>query len=83
MSRLDKLLLKLLRGTSDASFAFDDLRYMLLHLGFVERTHGSHRTFRKAGIEDIVTLVYGREAKPYQVRLVRAVILKHNLGGKG
>lgn len=28
MGRFDKLLLKLLRGTSDASFAFDDLRYV-------------------------------------------------------
>lgn len=81
MSRFDKLLMKLLRASSDASFAFDDLRYILLHLDFAERTHGSHHTFRRNGVDDKVTLVYGKEVKPYQVRLVREVILKHNLGG--
>lgn len=34
MSRFDKLVLKLLRGASDAGFAFDDLRYILEKLGF-------------------------------------------------
>jgi predicted RNA binding protein YcfA (HicA-like mRNA interferase family) len=81
MSQFDKLLMKLLRGGSDASFAFSDLRYILVHLGFAERTHGSHHTFRKPGLEDKVTLVYGKEAKPYQVRWVRDLILKHKLGG--
>jgi hypothetical protein len=45
MSRFDKLLLKLLRGASDASFAFDDLRYILERLGFDERIRGSHHMF--------------------------------------
>lgn len=49
MSRFDKLLLKLLRGTSDASFAFEDLRYILLHLGFAERINGSHPVYRLEG----------------------------------
>ena len=38
--------------------------------------------FRKAGVEERVNLQRdGRNAKPYQVRQVRAVILKYNLAG--
>lgn len=82
MSRFDKLLLKLLRGTSDASFAFDDLRYILQHLGFAERINGSHHNYRKDGIEEKLTLQpRGKEAKPYQVKQVRDVLVKYGIGG--
>ncbi len=84
MSRFEKLLFQLLRGTSDANFAFDDLRSILLHLGFEERTRGSHHIFRRAGVEERITLQRdGKDAKPYQVRQVRTVILRHKLGGEG
>jgi predicted RNA binding protein YcfA (HicA-like mRNA interferase family) len=56
MSRFDKLLLKLLRGTSDASFAFDDLRYILARLGFDERVRGSHHMFDRDGIPELVNI---------------------------
>jgi hypothetical protein len=83
MSRLDKLLLKLLRGTSDASFAFDDLRYIVLHLGFTERITGSHHVYRKAGIEEHLTLQpKSKDAKSYQVKQVRDLIVKYGLGGE-
>lgn len=82
MSRYDKLLLKLLRGTSDASFAFDDLRYILLHLGFAERIHGSYHVYRLPGLEERVTLQpQGKDAKPYQVKQVRDLLMKYGLGG--
>jgi predicted RNA binding protein YcfA (HicA-like mRNA interferase family) len=83
MSRLDKLLLKLLRGASDGSFAFDDLRYILLHLGFAERISGSHHIYRLEGLEERVTLQpLGKDAKPYQVKQVRDVVMKYGLGGE-
>lgn len=83
MSRLEKLLLQILRGTSDANIAFKDLRQVLLHLGFEERVKGSHHLFRKSGVEEKLNLQKeGSKAKPYQVRQVRAVILKHKLGGE-
>ena len=83
MGRSEKLMLQLLRGTSDANFAFDDLRMMLLHLGFEERTRGSHHIFRRAGVDELVNLQRdGKDAKPYQVRQVRAVVLRHKLGGE-
>jgi hypothetical protein len=76
-----KTLQRVLSGTSDAAIRFDDLRQLLLNLGFEMRVRGSHHIFRKAGIEEKVNLqCEGCEAKPYQVRQVRYVLLKHHLG---
>ena len=83
MGKYDKLLFKILRGTSDANIAFDDLRQLLLRFGFTERQRGSHHIFRKAGIEEKINLQReGSQAKKYQVRQVRSVIVKYNLGGE-
>lgn len=83
MARYDKLLLRILQGQSDANIAFDDLRQLLLYLGFEERIRGSHHLFRKQGIEEKLNLQRdGNKAKPYQVRQVRNVILKYHLGGE-
>ena len=82
MGKYEKLLLQILRGSSDTNIAFDDLRRLLLNLGFVERTRGSHHIFRKEGIEEKINLQRDKnKAKAYQVRQVRAVMLKHRLGG--
>ena len=82
MSKHDNLLATLLRGASDANIAFADLRQLLIRLGFDERTRGSHHLFRKTGIEEKSNLQReGRNAKPYQVRQVRHVIVKYGLGG--
>ena len=82
MSSHEKVLLQVLRGTSDANLSFDTLRQLLLRLGFEERTRGSHHVFRKAGVEEQINLQRdGSKAKAYQVRQVRGVILKHRLGG--
>jgi virulence-associated protein VapD len=67
---------------SDTNIAFDDLRQLLLRLGFEERKRGSHHIFRKEGIEEKINLQRDdSKAKSYQVRQVRAVILKYKLGG--
>lgn len=82
MGKYEKLLEQILRGTSDANIAFDDLRQLLLRLGFEERTRSSHHMFRKKDIEEKINLQRdGSSAKTYQVRQVRAVILKYKLGG--
>ena len=73
----------ILRGTSDANMAFDDIRGLLLHLGFEERIRGSHHLYRKEGIAEKINLQRsGGKAKPYQVKQVRDVILKHHLADK-
>lgn len=82
MEKFEKLLFQILRGTSDANIAFDDLRQLLLRLGFEERRRGSHHLFRRAGIEEKINLQRDNaKAKAYQVRQVRTVILKYRLGG--
>jgi hypothetical protein len=81
MARHEITLLAILRGGSDANIRFDDLRGLLLHLGFEERSRGSHHIFFKAGIEELINLQRsGSKAKPYQVRQVRGVISRHGLG---
>ena len=81
MGRYEKLLVQILQGTSDANIAFSDLRNLLKHLGFEERIRGSHHLFRKPGVEEKINLQKaGGKAKVYQVRQVRKVILKYNLG---
>jgi hypothetical protein len=83
MATYDRLLRQILRGTSDANISFDELRRLLRHLGFEERIRGSHHIFRKPRIEEKLNLQRDDgEAKVYQVRQVRAVILKYRLGGQ-
>jgi predicted RNA binding protein YcfA (HicA-like mRNA interferase family) len=82
MSQIEKLILNILSGASDANIAFIDLCQLLIHLGFDERIKGSHHIYRKAGVEEKINLQKdGNKAKPYQVKQVRAVILKYKLGG--
>ena len=81
MSKFEKLLFKQLSGNADNNFSFDDLKNILLHFDFIERTTGgSHRIFYKEGIEDIINIQpKGSKAKPYQVKQVRLIVLKYKL----
>ncbi len=82
MSKHSKLLEKILHGTSDANIPFDGLCALLRHLGFAERIRGSHHIFSRDGVADIINLQpRGNDAKPYQVKQVRNVILGYKLGG--
>ena len=82
MNRHERLLRTILRGRSDANIRFDGLRALMQYLGFEERTRGSHRVYRKAGVAEKVNLQRDDgHAKPYQVRQVRRLILKYKLGG--
>ena len=81
MAKRDKLLDRILRGTSDANIPFDQLCQLLRRLGFDERIRGSHHIFTKTGVEEILNLQpKGTNAKPYQVKQVRNVILRYKLG---
>ena len=80
MSKHDKLLDKLLRGTSDANIPFEGLCHLLRRLGFAVRVRGSHHIFSRDGVEEILNLQpRGANAKPYQAKQVRDVILKYKL----
>jgi len=81
MSKWNKLLDRVLRGTSDASISFDDLCGLLERLGFEWRTRGSHNVFRRPGVMEKPNLQRaGSKAKVYQVRQVRDIILRYRLG---
>lgn len=83
MSQRDKLLVKILSGTSDANIPFEPLCQLLCSLGFGERIRGSHHIFSKEGIEEILNLQPKQgKAKVYQVKQVRDVIVKYQLGGQ-
>ncbi len=82
MTQKDKLLTKLLSGTSDANTQFDGLCHLLRELGFEERIKGSHHIFTKEGVEEILNLQpRGPQAKQYQVKQVRYVIPEYKLTG--
>jgi hypothetical protein len=82
MVKRDKFFDKLLRGTSDANIAFDDLCGLLKRLGFVERVRGDHHIFTRDAVEEILNLQPKQaKAKPYQVKQVRAVIHRYRLAG--
>lgn len=75
------MLQRLMSGTSDAAIRFDELCNLLEVLGFEMRVRGSHHLFRKPGVEERLNLQRdGSHAKPYQVRQVRAVVLRYRLG---
>ena len=86
MAKADKLLARLLRGTSDANFTFADLRRVLLRLGFEERLPGggsSHHTFAHPAVPSILTVPKHKPLKPVYVRKARALITEYGLADDG
>ena len=81
MSQSDKLLSRILHGQSDASIRFAALCRLLRNLGFTERIRGDHHIFTKRDVEEILNLQpKGPQAKPYQVKQVRNVFVKYQIG---
>ena len=56
MGKHEKILIQILRGTSDANISFEGLCGLLKYLGFEERIRSSHHIFTKDGIEEILNL---------------------------
>lgn len=78
------VLARVLRGSSDASIRFDDLRALLRRLGFAERIKGSHHIFTREGVDEILNLQpKGSMAKPYQVKQVRRALVQYRLAEEG
>lgn len=83
MGKLEKILAQILRGGSDQNIAFDDLIYLLESLGFEKRIKGSHHVFSKEGVVEIINAqATSGKAKPYQVKQIRALIVKYKLAGE-
>ena len=81
MGKYDKLLHKVLSGGSDSNIQFSELCQLLYRLDFKERIRGDHHILSKQGISEIINIQPKEgKAKPYQVRQIRNLILKYQLG---
>lgn len=80
VSKWKKTLDRILRGTSDANIGFNDLCDLLRRMRFAERVRGDHHIFTREGVVEILNLQpKGDQAKAYQVRQVRNVIVDYGL----
>ena len=80
MSKIKKIIEKILRGTADKNISFNDLCQILHHSGFEERIKGNHHIFFKEGIDEILNLQPKEsKVKLYQAKQVRNVIIKYGL----
>jgi HicA-like toxin of HicAB toxin-antitoxin system len=76
----EKFLDRLLRGEADRNTDFEDLCRLMTALGFEMRIKGSHHIFTRAGVAEILNFQpLGQNAKAYQVRQARQVIVRYNL----
>lgn len=78
MTRITNFYEQLLSGRP---ISFAELERLLHAFGFtLDRTNGSHRIFRRAGIDPRVNIQpKGKHAKPYQVRQFLDIIEKYGL----
>ena len=81
MTQRDKLIARILSGTSDKNIDFIDLTRLLESFAFSSRVKGSHHIYYKGGVEEIINIqpLSSSKAKPYQVKQIRLLILKYKL----
>jgi predicted RNA binding protein YcfA (HicA-like mRNA interferase family) len=80
MGKYEKIFAGILSGKSDQSIRFTELVHLLLAMGFNERVKGSHHIYYRQDVEEILNLQpKGSQAKAYQVRQVRNIILKYRM----
>jgi predicted RNA binding protein YcfA (HicA-like mRNA interferase family) len=81
MSKFEKIISKILSGASDKNIKFQELLTILRNFRFEERIKGSHHIFYRKDIEEIINIQAdkNRNAKAYQVKQVREIILKYRL----
>jgi hypothetical protein len=81
MPRRNRTLTRVLSGTADVNIRFDELRNLLIAIGFQERIRGSHHIFTRDSVAEILNLQprEGGKAKPYQVRQVREIVVRYQL----
>jgi predicted RNA binding protein YcfA (HicA-like mRNA interferase family) len=83
MGSHSKILQKIIFGRSDSNIDFSELCNLLNFLGFNERVKGSHHIFTKSGIPEILNIQpKGSKGKSYQVKQIRNLIIKYQLGSE-
>lgn len=82
LSQYEKILQAIMSGTRDKNIPFADLQTVLDRLGFQCRIRGDHFIYTMDGVEEIINIQpKGNQAKPYQVKQIRGIILQYQLGG--
>jgi predicted RNA binding protein YcfA (HicA-like mRNA interferase family) len=80
VGKYEKIFAIILFGRNDRSIRFAELVKLLLAMGFNERIKGSHHIYYRHDIDEILNLQpKGAQAKAYQVKQVRNIILKYRL----
>ena len=80
MGKYNKLCEKILSGKQDTSIRFSEITNLLLALGFSGRINGSHHIFYRLDIAEILNIQpNGSQAKPYQIRQIRDIMVKYKL----
>jgi len=79
MSQRQKFLASLLDPRATRNVDFAALCQLLIALEFTQRIRGSHHLFSRQDIPEILNLQPGSggQAKPYQVRQVRELLIKY------
>ena len=81
MGKYEKLLQKIMTGTSDNNINFSELPQLLKRLEFAERVKGDHYIFTRDNVEEIINIQpKSGKAKSYQVKQIRNLIVKYRLG---
>jgi hypothetical protein len=81
MGRYSKIRDNILTGGSDGNIRFTEVCQLLVRLGFDERIKGDHHIFTRRDIAEIINLQpKGSEAKAYQVKQIRSIMIKYKLG---
>jgi len=82
MGQREKLILKILSGANDNNISFNELCNLLQSFDFYLRVKGSLHIYYRMDIEEILNIQERNgKAKPYQVKQVRNIIIKYQLGG--
>ena len=83
MGKWDRFRQKLLGGQSDNNIDFGDLCHFVEHeLGFIPHpnNNGSHQVYARTGVLEIIDLQpRGHEAKGYQVKQIRRIMIANGL----
>ncbi len=77
----DKIYKKIMLARSDNNIKFKDLQTLLSHFEFKCRIKGDHHIYYRDDIDEIINIQPIKNmAKPYQVKQIRNLIIKYNLG---
>ncbi len=74
MSKLEKLIAKILNGSS---VSYADAEKILLHLGFDLSISSSHHIFRKNNYVQTISIKKRKDLAPYQIHDLKRVLKDH------